>query len=104
MEDTKLNCLVKENLTRNADLRFCDIRVNGVKTVDRTARWVDFKNDYKTMDIDFMESVWWVFKSFIGKRNLIYEGVKVVPYSSRVSTPLSNFEANLNYKDIQDPQ
>ena len=72
------------------------------ETVDRMARWVDFKNDYKTMDIDFMESVWWVFKS-LWEKGLIYEGVKVVPYSWRVSTPLSNFEANLNYKDIQDP-
>ncbi|MDC0188524.1 isoleucine--tRNA ligase, partial [bacterium] len=49
-----------------------------------------------------MESVWWVFKS-LWEKDLIYEGVKVVPYSWRVSTPLSNFEANLNYKDIQDP-
>ena len=72
------------------------------ETVERMARWVDFDNDYKTMDIDFMESVWWVFKQLWDK-GLIYEGVKVVPYSWRVSTPLSNFEANLNYKDIQDP-
>ena len=70
--------------------------------VERMARWVDFDNDYKTMDIDFMESVWWVFKRLWDK-GLIYEGVKVVPFSWRVSTPLSNFEANLNYKDIQDP-
>jgi len=72
------------------------------ETVERMARWVDFENDYKTMDIDFMESVWWVFKR-LWEKGLIYEGVKVVPYSWRVSTPLSNFEANLNYKDIQDP-
>ncbi|MEC9383951.1 MAG: class I tRNA ligase family protein, partial [SAR324 cluster bacterium] len=72
------------------------------ETVESMARWVDFDNDYKTMDIDFMESVWWVFKQLWDK-SLIYEGVKVVPYSWRVSTPLSNFEANLNYKDIQDP-
>jgi isoleucyl-tRNA synthetase len=72
------------------------------ETVERMARWVDFDNDYKTMDIDFMESVWWVFKRLWDK-GLIYEGVKVVPFSWRVSTPLSNFEANLNYKDIQDP-
>ena len=72
------------------------------ETVERMARWVDFENDYKTMDIDFMESVWWVFKR-LWEKDLIYEGVKVVPYSWRVSTPLSNFEANLNYKDIQDP-
>ena len=72
------------------------------ETVDRMARWVDFENDYKTMDRDFMESVWWVFKQLWDK-GLIYEGVKVVPYSWRVATPLSNFEANLNYKDTQDP-
>ncbi|MBF0288953.1 MAG: isoleucine--tRNA ligase, partial [SAR324 cluster bacterium] len=72
------------------------------ETVERMGRWVDFDNDYKTMDRSFMESVWWVFKQMWDKK-LIYEGVKVVPYSWRVSTPLSNFEANLNYKDIQDP-
>ena len=72
------------------------------ETVDRMARWVDFENDYKTMDRDFMESVWWVFKQ-LWDTGLIYEGVKVVPYSWRVATPLSNFEANLNYKDTQDP-
>ncbi len=72
------------------------------ETVDRMARWVDFEHDYKTMDRDFMESVWWVFKQ-LWEKDLIYEGLKVVPYSWRVATPLSNFEANLNYKDIQDP-
>ena len=72
------------------------------ETVDRMARWVDFDNDYKTMDRDFMESVWWVFKQLWDK-GLIYEGLKVVPYSWRISTPLSNFEANLNYQDVQDP-
>jgi isoleucyl-tRNA synthetase len=72
------------------------------ETVERMARWVDFDNDYKTMDRDFMESVWWVFKQLWDK-GLIYEGLKVVPYSWRISTPLSNFEANLNYQDVQDP-
>ena len=72
------------------------------ETVERMARWIDFDNDYKTMDLTFMESVWWVFDQLL-KKGLIYEGVKVMPYSWRVSTPLSNFEANLNYKDTQDP-
>jgi isoleucyl-tRNA synthetase len=72
------------------------------ETVERMARWIDFDNDYKTMDLSFMESVWWVFEQ-LWKKGLIYEGVKVMPYSWRVSTPLSNFEANLNYKDTQDP-
>ncbi len=72
------------------------------ETVERMARWIDFDNDYKTMDRDFMESVWWVFKQLWDK-GLIYEGVKVVPYSWRIGTPLSNFEANLNYQEVQDP-
>jgi len=69
---------------------------------ERMGRWIDFENDYKTMDRDFMESVWWVFKELFDK-GLIYEGFKVLPYSWKVSTPLSNFEANLNYMDTQDP-
>ena len=88
----------------NEECRSIVLRYTGEwrETVERMARWVDFDNDYKTMDIDFMESVWWVFKQ-LWEKGLIYEGVKVVPYSWRVSTPLSNFEANLNYKEIQDP-
>lgn len=72
------------------------------ETVERMARWVDFDNDYKTMDRPYMESVWWVLKQLWDK-GLIYEGRKVVPYSWRLSTPLSNFEANLNYQNTQDP-
>jgi isoleucyl-tRNA synthetase len=72
------------------------------KTIGRLGRWVDFKNDYKTMDITFMESVWWVFKS-IWDKGLIYQGNKIVPYSSALQTALSNFEAGQNYQDIQDP-
>ncbi len=70
--------------------------------VERLGRWIDFDNDYKTMDVDFMESVWAVFKG-LWDRGLIYEDKKILPYSSRISTPLSNFEANLNYQDVQDP-
>jgi isoleucyl-tRNA synthetase len=72
------------------------------KTVRRVGRWVDMDNAYFTMDISFMQSVWWVFKE-LWKKGLIYEGYKVVPYSVGISTPLSNFEANLNYKEVQDP-
>jgi isoleucyl-tRNA synthetase len=72
------------------------------RTIGRLGRWVDFKNDYKTMDPDFMESVWWVFKS-IWDKNLIYQGNKIVPYSPALQTALSNFEATQNYMDIQDP-
>jgi isoleucyl-tRNA synthetase len=72
------------------------------KTVRRMGRWVDFRNDYRTMDLSFMETVWWVFRQMWDK-GLIYEGHKVLPFSTRLSTVLSNFEANLNYKEVQDP-
>lgn len=72
------------------------------KTVTRIGRWVDFENDYKTMDLSFMESVWWVFKQ-IWDKGLIYKGNKVVPYSTTLQTALSNFEASSNYQDVQDP-
>ncbi|MFP5385264.1 MAG: isoleucine--tRNA ligase [Bacteriovoracia bacterium] len=72
------------------------------KTISRLGRWVDFKNDYKTMDLSFMESTWWVFKS-VWDKGLIYQGNKIVPYSPALQTALSNFEAGQNYQDIQDP-
>ena len=72
------------------------------KTISRMGRWVDFKNDYKTMDTDYMESVWWVFKQ-AWEKGLIYKGNKIVPYSVELETGLSNFEATSNYQDVQDP-
>jgi isoleucyl-tRNA synthetase len=72
------------------------------RVIRRVGRFVDFDNDYKTMDRSFMESVWWVFRELWNK-GLVYQGFRVMPYSVRLSTPLSNFEANLNYKDVQDP-
>ena len=72
------------------------------KTLIRLGRWVDFDNDYKTMDLSFMESVWWGFGE-LWKSGLIYQSFKVMPYSYRLSTPLSNFEANLDYRYVQDP-
>jgi len=54
------------------------------------------------MDPTFMESVWWVFQQLFQK-NLVYQGYKVMPYSTACTTPLSNFEAGLNYKDVKDP-
>ncbi len=71
-------------------------------TVHRMGRFVDFDNDYRTMDADYMESVWWIFGQ-LWQRGLIYAGEKVVAYSPKLGSPLSNFEANLNYKDIDDP-
>mmetsp|Transcript_6662 Transcript_6662/g.9317 ORF Transcript_6662/g.9317 Transcript_6662/m.9317 type:complete len:763 (+) Transcript_6662:72-2360(+) len=70
--------------------------------VTRLGRWIDFKNDYRTMDTSFMESVWWVFKQMYDK-GLVYKGFKVMPYSTACTTPLSNFEAGQNYKDTKDP-
>jgi isoleucyl-tRNA synthetase len=72
------------------------------KTISRIGRWVDFENDYKTMDTTFMESVWWVFKQLWDK-DLIYKGTKVMPFSTALGTPLSNFEAGSNYHNVQDP-
>ena len=72
------------------------------KTVARMGRWVDFDHDYKTMDFDFMESVWWVFQQ-LWEKDRVYKSYRIMPYSCKLATPLSNFEANQNYKDIQDP-
>jgi isoleucyl-tRNA synthetase len=71
-------------------------------TITRIGRWIDFDNDYKTMDVWYMESLWWVFKQLWDK-GLIYQGVKVMPISTALGTPLANFEATSNYQDIQDP-
>ena len=70
--------------------------------VNRMGRWVDFKRGYRTMDRDYMESIWWVFKQLWDKE-LIYEGYKILPYCPRCATPLSNFEANQGYEDVMDP-
>lgn len=72
------------------------------KTITRIGRWVDFDNDYKTMNPEFMESVWWVFKQ-LWEKELIYRGTKVMPFSTALGTGLSNFEAGSNYQDVQDP-
>lgn len=73
-------------------------------TIDRIGRWVDFKNAYKTMDKDYMESVWWAFKRLyeMGK---IYEGEKVLLYCTRDATPISKAEVAMDnsYMDVTDP-
>ncbi|CDU25686.1 probable ILS1-isoleucyl-tRNA synthetase [Sporisorium scitamineum] len=71
-------------------------------TVERMGRWIDFDNGYKTMDLNFMESVWWVFKT-LHQKGLVYQGIRVMPYSTACTTPLSNFEAGLDYREVQDP-
>ncbi len=75
---------------------------NWERITRRMGRWVDFENNYKTMDLDFMESVWWVFRQLWDK-DLVYQASKVLPYSFGATTPLSNFEANLDYRDVDDP-
>ncbi|RCI14333.1 hypothetical protein L249_5945 [Ophiocordyceps polyrhachis-furcata BCC 54312] len=72
------------------------------KTIERLGRWIDFDNDYKTMDPSFMESEWWVFKQLFDKGQ-VYQGYRVMPYSTALTTALSNFEANQNYQDVIDP-
>ena len=71
-------------------------------TVTRMGRWVDFDHDYKTMDAKYMESIWWVFKQ-LWDQGRVYKSYRIMPYSWKLSTPLSNFEAGSNYKDVQDP-
>ncbi|KAI0226422.1 isoleucine--tRNA ligase [Massospora cicadina] len=63
-------------------------------TVERCGRWIDFENGYRTMDLPFMESIWWVFKT-IFDRGQVYRGYRVMPFSTGCNTP--------NYKDVNDP-
>ena len=72
--------------------------------VTRQARWVDFENDYKTMDLPYMESVMWAIKQ-LWEKGLLYEGYRVLPYCWECETPLSNFETRQDnaYRDRQDP-
>ncbi|CAD6220355.1 GSCOCG00005016001-RA-CDS [Cotesia congregata] len=72
------------------------------RVVGRMGRWIDFKNDYKTLYPWYMESIWWIFKEMYNK-GLVYQGVKVMPFSTGCNTPLSNFESGLNYREVIDP-
>ncbi len=72
--------------------------------VDHIGRWVDFKNAYKTWDMNYMESVMWVFKQMYDRKH-IYKGLKVTLFCPHCSTPISNFEVAMdadNYKDLTD--
>lgn len=74
-------------------------------TIDRIGRWVDFKGAYKTMDKEYMESVWWAFKTLYEKGK-IYEGEKVLMYCTLDATPLSKAEVTMDagaYQDVTDP-
>jgi isoleucyl-tRNA synthetase len=72
------------------------------KVVNRVGRFIDFDNSYKTMDVSFMESVWWVFKQLFDK-GMVYRGYKVMPYSTALTSVLANFEASQNYHMCKDP-
>ena len=73
-------------------------------TIDRVGRWVDLKGAYKTMDKEYMESVWWAFKTLYDK-DKIYEGEKVLMYCIRDATPISKAEVAMDnsYQDVTDP-
>jgi len=73
------------------------------QTITRLGRWVDFDHDYKTMEPDYMESIWWVMAS-LWEKGLLYEGHYILPYCPRCATVLSNHELNLGgYQDVHDP-
>ncbi|MDD3773977.1 MAG: isoleucine--tRNA ligase [Patescibacteria group bacterium] len=89
----KFNQACKKAVTRHID--------DFVDTLTRFGRWGDFENAYYTMDKDYSESVWWVFKQ-LDELGLIYEDRRVSAYCPRCGTPLSNFEVNQGYKDVVD--
>jgi isoleucyl-tRNA synthetase len=87
-------------LCRGIVTRYCS---EWEQIVTRMGRWIDFKDDYKTMEPWYMESVWWVFKQ-LWEKELVYKGFKVMPFSTGCTTPLSNFEVADSYRDgIVDP-
>lgn len=95
LEDYIVAC--RENMVATGDL--------WEATIDRIGRWVDFKGAYKTMDKNYMESVWWAFKQLYEKGK-IYEGEKVLMYDTQWATPLSKAEVTMDagaYQDVTDP-
>lgn len=94
LEEYVLTC--RENMVQTGNL--------WEDTIDRIGRWVDFKGAYKTMDKEFMESVWWAFKTLYEKGK-IYEGEKVLLYCTRDATPISKAEVAMDnsYQDVTDP-
>lgn len=93
----KYICAARENMVQTGS--------EWEDTVDRVGRWVDFHGAYKTMDNDYMESVWWAFKELYN-RGKIYEGEKVLMYCVQDATPLSKAEVTMDkgaYQDVTDP-
>ena len=75
---------------------------NWERFTERIAYWTDLDNPYVTFTNDYIESVWWILRQLWDKE-LLYKGLKVVPYCARCGTPLSSHEVALGYKDVQDP-
>ena len=94
LEDYILTC--RENMVQTGDL--------WESTIQRVGRWVEFKTAYKTMDKEYMESVWWAFQQLYDKGK-IYEGEKVLLYCVRDATPISKAEVAMDnsYQDVTDP-
>jgi len=99
-EIEKLGVKKFNDFCRSKVLEFADI---WGKTVERMGRWVEFENAYKTMDVDYIESVWWAFKT-IHEKGLIYEGEKVLMYCPRCETPMAKAEIAMDnsYKTVKD--
>ncbi|WVF71438.1 isoleucine-tRNA ligase [Kwoniella sp. CBS 6097] len=108
--DKTLNIKGKDDVMKmgidkyNAACREIVMRYSGEwkDTVERMGRWIDFDTGYKTLDPTFMESVWWVFGQ-LWQKNQVYRGLRVMPYSTGCTTPLSNFEAGEDYRMTSDP-
>jgi isoleucyl-tRNA synthetase len=108
--DKKLGIKGKEDVMAmgipayNAECRAIVMRYQSEwkQTVERMGRWIDFDGGYKTMNTSFMETVWWIFGQLFEK-NLVYRGMRVMPYSTACTTPLSNFEAGSDYREVVDP-
>lgn len=94
LEEYIITC--RDNMVQTGDL--------WESTIDRIGRWVDFKGAYKTMDKEFMESVWWAFKTLYDSGK-IYEGERVLLYCTRDATPISKSEVAMDnsYQDVTDP-
>jgi isoleucyl-tRNA synthetase len=89
----KFNARCRETVTRYI--------TEFTNTLKRIGRWADYEKPYFTMERDYMESEWWVFKQ-LWEQDLIYQAFRSTPYCVRCETPLSNFEVSINYKDTTD--
>ena len=82
----------------------CEMSDSWEDVIEKIGRWVDYHNAYRTMDSDYIESVWWAFKELYNK-GLVYEDVRISLYCPRCETPLANFEIAMDnsYQDVTDP-